>query len=623
MRPKLNHQPTNNGSSQLENGERNVTPNSPTDPIAGPSSGDIHSNIAQQQTTTSSSSTGVLNPIFVSDLHDSDSGSNVKLSKKPLLKHHRSSPSGSTSDSSGLTTVTTASDNQRTLTTSSVEVGESNRHHHHHHHRNHRHHRSSPGKCLEQSCDYCYQFHVNNHRTALRPNSSSNRNNHPYQLYGQQSYAPYPPQWYYLLAADTKEFRKHKHSHYRKDCRTCRSIVKRTFEQYYLNNNNLTTSVVGGEQSIGDQSETPESSNSLVPISFMSDHHSDPLLDSINTPNSATSSPFPMVVMPRRRANCGHSCLKFSILFYCSVAVILAICFICYLTKMFGYLEMMSNMPSDSTITVTSSPMDELLISNNGQMVNDSEIPSLTNSTTNSSSINSIEEFNQTPSMFEMVQGEVIGIIVCSALMIIFFLGLIGAFLESVLCLRIFGAILSYLFLLTFGAALYINILLVISRVPTKLVLSTVSCSAIAITLHAALAIAPFAFADLIVQEKEDEKSELSSTYFKYPSVRFLPNGAYPSGKGRSYFSLPFLSGSVSRMWNSRTLLGGRGGVPIISDHQFVSSPPSSSVRSDSSPRTSPIQQHDNISSEDLIPSANQHQSSSHPSTVRFNDNWI
>lgn len=167
---------------------------------------------------------------------------------------------------------------------------------------------------------------------------------------------------------------------------------------------------------------------------------------------------------------------------------------------MFGYLEMMSNMPSDSTITVTSSPMDELLISNNGQMVNDSEIPSLTNSTTNSSSINSIEEFNQTPSMFEMVQGEVIGIIVCSALMIIFFLGLIGAFLESVLCLRIFGAILSYLFLLTFGAALYINILLVISRVPTKLVLSTVSCSAIAITLHAALAIAPFAFADLIVQ---------------------------------------------------------------------------------------------------------------------------
>lgn len=103
-------------------------------------------------------------------------------------------------------------------------------------------------------------------------------------------------------------------------------------------------------------------------------------------------------------------------------------------------------------------------------------------------------------SYFEMVRFEVIGIIVCSAVMIIFFLGLIGAFLESVLCLRIFGAILSYLFLLTFGAALYIIILLVISRVPAKLVLSTISCSAVAITLHAALAIAPFAFADLIFQ---------------------------------------------------------------------------------------------------------------------------
>ena len=90
--------------------------------------------------------------------------------------------------------------------------------------------------------------------------------------------------------------------------------------------------------------------------------------------------------------------------------------------------------------------------------------------------------------------------IVSSALMIIFFLGMVGAFLESVLALRIFGAILSYLFLLTFGAALYSVILLLIAHMPAKLVLSAISCSAVAITLHAALAIAPFAFADLINQ---------------------------------------------------------------------------------------------------------------------------
>lgn len=102
--------------------------------------------------------------------------------------------------------------------------------------------------------------------------------------------------------------------------------------------------------------------------------------------------------------------------------------------------------------------------------------------------------------LFEVFSPEVVGVIIATALIIIFFLGLVGAFLESVLCLRIFGAILSYLFLLTFGAALYVIILMIISRVAGKLVLSTISCAAVAITMHAAIAIAPFAFADLLYQ---------------------------------------------------------------------------------------------------------------------------
>lgn len=100
--------------------------------------------------------------------------------------------------------------------------------------------------------------------------------------------------------------------------------------------------------------------------------------------------------------------------------------------------------------------------------------------------------------LLETIRTEMIGLIIASAFMIIFILGLIGAFLESILCLRIFGAILSYLFLLTFGSALYIVILLIISHVPLKLILSTISCAAVAVTIHGLLAIAPFAFADLI-----------------------------------------------------------------------------------------------------------------------------
>lgn len=105
---------------------------------------------------------------------------------------------------------------------------------------------------------------------------------------------------------------------------------------------------------------------------------------------------------------------------------------------------------------------------------------------------------SSTLSLMETIRTEFIYILITSAFIIIFGLGLVAAFLESVLCLRIFGAILSYLFLLTFGSALYLIILLIISHVPLRLILSTISCSAVAITIHGLLAIAPIAFADLI-----------------------------------------------------------------------------------------------------------------------------
>lgn len=70
------------------------------------------------------------------------------------------------------------------------------------------------------------------------------------------------------------------------------------------------------------------------------------------------SCPYPY---HRRRASCGHSCLKYSILFYCSAAVILAICFICYLTRIFGYLEAMPGVQfSNGTPVVTEGLQEEM-----------------------------------------------------------------------------------------------------------------------------------------------------------------------------------------------------------------------------------------------------------------------
>lgn len=179
-----------------------------------------------------------------------------------------------------------------------------------------------------------------------------------------------------------------------------------------------------------------------------------------------------MLFRDRSRASCGHSFLKYSILFYCSIALILSVISICYLTKLFGIM-------TDELSTTTRIDFG---------------------TANNQTSSQLVMELDGPQGVLDTIRLELIGIIVASAFMIIFFLGLIGTLLESILCLRIFGAILSYLFLLTFGAALYIIILLFISHVPLKLILSTISCAAVAITLHALLAIAPFAFADLINQ---------------------------------------------------------------------------------------------------------------------------
>ena len=207
----------------------------------------------------------------------------------------------------------------------------------------------------------------------------------------------------------------------------------------------------------------------------------------------------------RRRASCGHSCLKYTILFYCSVAVILAICAICYFTKMFGYIDPSLSFGShhQPTSVIAASTYNQTdSFSNNSTLDSSSG-----NTTENTGSVEwttvNVNNDSHTAKIIDMLRAEIVALVIASVVMIIFFLGLIGGFLESVLCLRIFGAILSYLFLLTFGAALYIVILLVISHVPSKLILSAISCAGIAITIHAAIAIAPFAFADLISQVRQ------------------------------------------------------------------------------------------------------------------------
>ncbi|KAH9397444.1 hypothetical protein TYRP_003760, partial [Tyrophagus putrescentiae] len=367
-------------------------------------------------------------------------------------------------------------DNRRTLTTSSVEVGSNSTTELELNEvvRSMPRVTSIPITSSNSSCDFCYRFHVNNHHhlqqssrsgggggpiRRVSPHHSSRPYyyDHHHQPQYYQPYAPYPPQWYYLLGADSKAFRKHKHSHYHKDCKVCRQIVKQTFEQYYLGANSSGSMAVPGSSRVdggGGGGGGTESPDSVVPMSLLSDHHSDPLL----MDSAATPSPLPLVFLPRRRASCGHSCLKYSILFYCSAAVILAICFICYLTRIFGYLEAMPGVQfsSNGTPVVTEgvnlSEMEMLptsvpmLLNGNNETTVKSELLNIVSTTLSTvmTTESPTEPFfsaatttsPNTPGLLEsLVRTEVIGLIVSSALMIIFFLGMVGAFLESVLAL--------------------------------------------------------------------------------------------------------------------------------------------------------------------------------------------
>lgn len=171
----------------------------------------------------------------------------------------------------------------------------------------------------------------------------------------------------------------------------------------------------------------------------------------------------------------------------------MAICFICYLTRMFGLMaDSKKVFPQETTINSTNNWT--MSMENLTKIYNTTDVMFPIDVNQN------IDTELSTLSLMATIRMEIIYILITIAFMIIFALGLAAAFLESVLCLRIFGAILSYLFLLTFGSALYVIILLIISHVPLRLILSTISCSAVAITIHGLLAIAPIAFADLISQ---------------------------------------------------------------------------------------------------------------------------
>ena len=106
---------------------------------------------------------------------------------------------------------------------------------------------------------------------------------------------------------------------------------------------------------------------------------------------------------------------------------------------------------------------------------------------------------------------EIYSIIISSVVMLIFFIGLIGSLLQSLMCLRIFGGIVAYLFLLTFGSFLYMIILMIITNSSIKLLGSVGSFAAAVIVIHASMAIAPFALADLIQQVNNHAILKLSS----------------------------------------------------------------------------------------------------------------
>lgn len=158
-----------------------------------------------------SNSNGIINPVFV----DHDALVKEEALNKPIINKpetvDRTDSASFLSSSGGSTVISNAGSTSGLLACSNIAKGQN---------------------CVPSSCPECAQFHQNRHVISL----VDGKEQRSYPAISPQllSYAPYPPEWYYLLAADTKQFGKHRHTHYRKDCRQCRAIVRSTFEKYYL-----------------------------------------------------------------------------------------------------------------------------------------------------------------------------------------------------------------------------------------------------------------------------------------------------------------------------------------------------------------------------------------------------
>lgn len=151
------------------------------------------------------------------------------------------------------------------------------KHHHHHHHQ-------QPQRSSQEQ-------HQAASRKVSKKSSKLSRtpSSVPY-LKPSFGFRPHPPQWYYLLGADSNKFRKHKHTYYHKNCKQCKAIVRQSFEHYYLGQNSISTlgyPVHTTEQQPNCSTTTPSESSSTAPLSF---DNSDGL---ITERTSSTSSPQP------------------------------------------------------------------------------------------------------------------------------------------------------------------------------------------------------------------------------------------------------------------------------------------------------------------------------------------
>lgn len=171
---------------------------------------------ATVMSTFLSNSNGIINPVFISD-HEILVNESHKQSIKNKPETIDRTDSASFLSSSGRSTVISNDGSTSGLLALSTATKSQN--------------------YVSSSCQECVQFHQNQHITSLN-NGKEQTSYYPEISSQLLSYAPFPPEWYYLLAADTKQFRKHRHTHYRKDCRQCRAIVRSTFEQYYLGYSN-------------------------------------------------------------------------------------------------------------------------------------------------------------------------------------------------------------------------------------------------------------------------------------------------------------------------------------------------------------------------------------------------